>query len=256
VNMQGYGFTFDGVHSDAYNIYFEKSYHPLTPPLTAQIQTVPKMPGGWYYRTDLGPRIIQLDIAVKSDSLANFRPNFRSIASWLDPAKGLKTLTFDNDPDVSYQAVLYNESQAVIINQLVLIGLASIYFLCPDPYGYGAAAATLNIPSGTASKTLTLESVSTDCFPVINVTFAAAATEYKITHSESGEFVRVIYNFVANDRLLIDCTKGLIQINGVDQMQALDINSDFFSLVSGTNTFTIAPSNVGTTAVDHTPRYL
>lgn len=257
MNMQGYGFTFDGVHSDNYSIYLEKTYHPVTPPLNAQIQSVPKMPGAWYYRTDLGPRVIQIDIALKSDSRLNFRPDVRAIAAWLDPAKGQKTLIFDNESDKSYQAVLYNDGgQPAIINQLVLIGRTSLYFLCADPYAYGSAAPTLNIASGTASASLTLEANSSECFPVINVTFSAASTEYKITHSESGEFVRVIYNFAANDKLLIDCTKGLIQINGVDQMQALDINSDFFALVSGTNTFNIAPSNVGATTVDHTPRYL
>lgn len=256
MNLQGYGLTFGGTHTDTFNIICEKTIQPLTPPLIFQSQTVPDKAGAWYFRTDLGARKIQVDIAVQTDSLSDFRPNLRAMANWLDPSKGVQPLIFDNEPDKTYYALLYNDSgQPIDITQLVLLGRMSLFFICPDPFAYGTAAPSTTIASGTASKAITLSGMAR-VYPKITVTFAATATEYKITHNESGKFVRVIYGFSANNELVIDCSKGTVEVNGIIQMPAVDINSDFFPLVEGVNTLAMAPDNLGDTVVDYTPRYL
>lgn len=253
--MIGYGFTYDDQHTDAFNLTVENTFHTLTPPLNTQMLTVPKRPGAWYFRTDYGPRVIQVDIVLKSDSLINFRPDVRAISGWLDPSQGPRSLIFDNEPDKTYQAVLYtNGGDPPNITQMVLLGKTSLYFMCPDPYAYDAMEQTVTISSGTTSEAITNDNTETQ--PIITVTFSTTASSFKITKQETGEYVNVIYNFAANDQLVIDCDKGLVTINGINQMNALDINSDFFSLSNGTNTLEIDNANLGQTVVVYTPRYL
>ncbi len=94
--------------------------------------------------------------------------------------------------------------------------------------------------------------------PITTVTFPrVGATDFKITHLETGKSVRVIYNFAVNDVLVIDHEKCLVTINGLRAMASLDLSSRFFELAPGTNTLVATTTGGGAyTKVDYKERWL
>ncbi len=95
--------------------------------------------------------------------------------------------------------------------------------------------------------------------PIITATFSVSgATDYKVTHLETGKSVRVINNFNANDVLVIDHSKMYVTINGSTAMPKLDLSSEFFELNKGTNTLTISMATGGSayTQISYKERWL
>jgi predicted phage tail component-like protein len=95
-----------------------------------------------------------------------------------------------------------------------------------------------------------------DSLPIIDVTFTGSATEYKITHQETGKYVRIVFNFVSGNTLKIDLTKRKILINGSLNMASYDVNSTPFKLQKGNNTFVIDQRSVSTNTISYTRRKL
>jgi phage-related protein len=94
-------------------------------------------------------------------------------------------------------------------------------------------------------------------FPRIEATFTAAASEFKIEHTQKGEYVRVVRDFVEGDVLEIFFGSQKIVLNGIITMTSLDwANSDFFTLDPGAQTLTIEPVDVSDTKIYWKPRWL
>lgn len=253
-----YGFTYNGVNSNDMGVFARRTRHSILPPMLSRTIQVPKRPGLWYIRTDLGPRWIQVDIAVLADSPEDLRQKVRALASWLNPAKGPQALSFDNEPDKTYYAVLDegggggSGSQATDITQLVTLGQGTLTFLCPDPYAYGAETSVAFV-SDTATPNV---DGTAETWPRIEVTFTATATQFSVTHTQTGRAVILDNVFNAGDTLVIDCAKQLVQVNGVASMASLDLASDFFTLTPGSQTLQISPTGVCSATVYWTPRWL
>ncbi len=114
-----------------------------------------------------------------------------------------------------------------------------------------------NLSPGTVTNVVNnLGTAST--LPVITAIFTkAGATDFKITHLESGKSIRVIYNFALNDVLVIDHEKCLVTINGLRAMTSLDLSSRFFELDPGDNTLVATTTGGGAyTKVDYEERWL
>lgn len=106
-----------------------------------------------------------------------------------------------------------------------------IEFYCADPLAYGLVR-TMEIPD-----TLT---VLCDYFvlPIITVEFDGAVSGYTVTDSKSGDHVEVQHNFVANDKLIIDCENESVKLNGTLIMNEVTYASDFLKLYTGENELT------------------
>jgi predicted phage tail component-like protein len=107
----------------------------------------------------------------------------------------------------------------------------------------------------TTTSTTIVNEGSAPCTPVFNVEFTSSASEFRI-QNEDGKFVRVIWTFVAGDRLVVDFKKRKISINFTVRMTSLDFSSNWFDLRPGENKLTVTPSGVAATTINYTPRWL
>lgn len=127
------GFSFDGVHSSTYGIYLAKSPFLLLPELTNYFETIPGREGVLDYGSNYQQREIKLSCMVLAVSEQDLKKKSRAIAAWLDPAKGLKRLIFDAEPDKFY---LTRVTRGVQVEQIAKQGRFEVTFTAPDPYAY------------------------------------------------------------------------------------------------------------------------
>ncbi|MGY6209735.1 distal tail protein Dit [Cytobacillus firmus] len=97
---------------------------------------------------------------------------------------------------------------------------------------------------------------SAESNPIIEVTFTAPATEFTITLQETGEFVRVIWNFVAGSKLEIDLAKRKVIIDGNVRMSAYYWRNKPFKILPGSNNLLMSPAGVATTQIKFRPRWM
>ncbi|QQE80936.1 distal tail protein Dit [Alicyclobacillus sp. SO9] len=251
--MSGYGFTYNGVASSNYNVTATDTITGILPPLKGRTISVPNRPGAWYIRTDLGPRWIKVKVAITETSNTSLRTQIRQIAQWLSTVNGPQTLVFDNEPGLTYYAVLDAGmstgagTQSTDIKQLVTLGQGELTFMCVDPFAYGTQE-SLAFASDSASPNVT---GTYETWPTIDVTFTGGATDFKVSLGRL--YVLVNHIFVAGDTLTVDCSKQEIQINGVSAMADLGLSSNFFALQPGAQTLSITPTGVTTASVSWTP---
>lgn len=86
--------------------------------------------------------------------------------------------------------------------------------------------------------------------PTLNITSVKVIQYPTITPT-----TQVPYTFKSGDHLTIDCTKGIILINGQPHFEALDPASRFIALHSGANTITATPTNFTNMKITYQERY-
>ncbi|WDL98121.1 distal tail protein Dit [Alicyclobacillus sp. ALC3] len=253
-------FTFGGQSCDAYGLKCLTVDRSFLPPLTARTVAVPKRPGVWYLRSDLGPRTVNIGVSLIKTDLVTLTQAKQVIGGWLYPNNQIQPLVLPDEPDKTYYAVVDINSPLILAaaggsttNQPLLYGAGSsiLTFLCPDPYGYGQQV-TAQFAGDVLSPNV---GGTAETYPTISLALTAATSSLKVAHS-SGLFVLLNYSFSAGDTVTIDCVRQVVTINGATALTALDISSDFFALQPNNNTITITPSATATGSVAWTERYL
>ncbi len=237
--------SFNGITKDYVQVVSGSNRKPWAP-VERDYQEVPNRPGAYMRKKrKTKPRPLPIPVLIKAKDIPDLQKLKENFAAWLvhdDP----KPLILDDEPDRTYYAVVDGSFDP---DELVNFGQGVIPFICPDPYKYGSEK-TVTLGTGSINNEGTVES------PLIfNVTFTAAASEYKITHQESGGFIRVIWNFVAGDKLVIDLAKRKVIINDNVNMTAYYWRNRPFMLGPGANNLTITPANVATTQIKFRPRW-
>lgn len=240
-----YGFTFNGVHSSTFGIVMRSKGRQVLPSTQDAYMQVPGRAGSYLFPQAYNDRIISVDCAIITDTLENLRSELRDIAAWLS-VTDREALVFDDEPDKTYMAKLDN---VVDLTQTLGLGEFSLEFRA-EPFAQGITVAASNIEGVAIMRVGTASAL-----PILTATFTAAATEYKLLQVETGDYVRVVTNFAVGDVLVIDCDKQLVSKNGLSAMNVLALESDFFKLVSGSNTFTATP-NSATLNISYMPRWL
>lgn len=90
--------------------------------------------------------------------------------------------------------------------------------------------------------------------PVFTVSFFGHASDYTITHPETGKFIRVERDFQPGDVMVVDCNAELVTVNGQRAMNDLDNFSDFLSVIRGDNNYEFYPV-VAEVEIRYTPRW-
>ncbi|MGE7650472.1 distal tail protein Dit [Peribacillus frigoritolerans] len=235
-------FTFNGIKKDYLIPLFGNNREPWAP-VERQYQEIPGRPGS-YMRNKRIVKQRSLPVPVLIHDLnMDYNELKEDLAEWLihDEAK---PLIFEDEPNRIYYAVV---DGAFNPEDIVVFGKGTIPFVCPDPYKYGPEE-TIILGTPPIQNVGTVES-----HPVFSIKFTAPVSEFKLTHG-NGKFVRVIYNFVANDLLVIDMNKRKITINNNVRMTSLDLNSNWFSFQPGNNTIT--SSTGATTTIKFRPKWL
>lgn len=174
-------FTFDGIDSSQYFLV-TKIRRSVVPPIKDKLVVVPNRPGAYDFGWDYQVREIEVDIAIKAQTIPELRQKVRDIAKWLTTSEA-KPLIFSDEPDKMYYARLSGDTN---LDQMAELGQGTLKFICPDPYAYAASPTTLQV----ASSPFTVNNPGTaDTYPVITVAFSQPATFFGITKEK--EYVMV-----------------------------------------------------------------
>lgn len=99
-------------------------------------------------------------------------------------------------------------------------------------------------------------------YPVFYISLKEDTDELKINHLQTGQFVRLVHDFMAGDVVMIDCgypketvNTGFVTINSERAMLDLDISSDFFPLIKGVNDINVYPRAVANVEMHWVPRW-
>jgi predicted phage tail component-like protein len=228
-------FTFNNERRD-YIAVLQGRKRPPWSPIKRSILAVPGVPGGFLQSTDIDVRTIEVPVFIKGENLTHLQRLKEDLAAWLVTDRPAP-LVFDDDPDRTYYAVV---DDTVGFDEIIKFGSGTIKFICPDPYVYGKEQTT-NATVTTSGQSVNVSNTgSAKTYPVITATFFASAQEFKV--SKENQFVRVIWNFVAGDVLIVDFSKRKVLINGNLAMTSIDLMSDFFALEKGDNVLQFTPS--------------
>ena len=215
-------------------------------PIQQEVVRQVRITGGSHYvKSRLLERVLTVDYAILTSGLEDNRAKIDALNSILF-VKEPVPIVFSDEPTKTYYGILDGTQD---FEEMIFKGEGNLVFLCPDPYKYG----TERTYTLSSSPIVNGGTASTDA--IFTATFTASATEFKITHQQTGKFVRVIWNFVQGDVLVIDLSKRKITINNNLQMAAYDWMSQPFQLQPGNNNFTLTPSNVTTTQIKFKPRW-
>lgn len=222
------GFTYGGVHSDAFSLLVNKKNVPLTPPIENRLQEISGYDGAWDYGISYQPREIEIECTLLADSLEDLKSKVRKLAGLLNPRKGSRPLIFDDDPTVQYFARLSNQ---IPLEQIGMLGTFTLQFVCPDPFTYA-----VDLRSG---------SFASDLRTVHNGTYLAKP-KFTITH---GGGIGILSNtrpdgiveqieFTEDSpagTYVIDCKEMTITVDGEAGYNF--VQGDFISMPEGENYF-------------------
>lgn len=239
--------TFNSILSTSKNIIIKDVKRPVKAVLNDKFQELPGKHGSYLIPGKFKDSSIKVEIAMEEVSLAAVRSKVRELATWLHTTDWA-ILIFSDEPDLYWLAKCTNIED---LEQTVLVGETVIEFRV-QPLAYGTEIAT-----DFVGDTVTVDNIgSVEIYPRFLVTFTASATEWKVSNT-SGQYARIVDDFVLGDVLSIDSATGAILKNGVRAMNNLDWqNSRFFALTPGDNTLSITPTGKCTCQVKFDPCYV
>ncbi|HEY8342855.1 MAG TPA: distal tail protein Dit, partial [Calditerricola sp.] len=165
------GFMYNGIHSSNKGIYRVTDIRrSILPPITSRLLTVPSRAGAYYQGHEYGVRQIEVDIVLKESTPAILRERVRALAAWLKPGGQPKDLVFDDEPSLTWKAVLSGDTD---LEEIVAVGKGTLTFLCPDPVALGQE---VTVSLGTSGGTVTPGGTA-PAWPVIRAT-----VQQPITH--------------------------------------------------------------------------
>lgn len=243
------GFTFAGVHSSTRHVRLLRSPVSILPGTRDKIISIPGRHGSFRVLPDLEERHLRLECWLAATTTAELNDRLRVARDWLNPLRGAQQLLFDNIINRFYLAAYAGNSLDAEIkaNQ----GLFTLNFVCADPFLYNSLESEFNFTNSTNVT----NAGTHPCDPVFRFTFTAAAAELRITLT--GRQIRIVHNFQIGNVLDVNCVTGGVLIAGARAMDRLDWqNSEFFSLVPGSNLITLTPINVCSANVRYRERWL
>ena len=182
----------------------------------------PGADGKYLTSNTLNPRQIVVKYLLKNTS-ANYRENFNKLNLLLHKTEA-KQLKFTDEPDYYFNAFFESADDIEEIDNNVI---ASISFLCLDPYKYKE----VDKDTGTNRVTITkLPKNPNECVPVLIKTATASTGDKVIIKNENTTKKLVInHKFVMGDVLEIDLNADyLLKLNTTNKSELIDfVESDF-----------------------------
>lgn len=220
------GFTFGGVHSDAFGLIVNKKDIPLTPPIDNRLQELGGHDGAWDYGISYGAKPIEVECTILADSNEDLKAKARRLAGVLNPRKGSKPLTFDDEPDVQYFARLSNQ---IPLEQLGALGTFVIQFTCPDPFTYSVKERRETF---TEELKATHEGVH-EASPNLTVTHDGGSGKIENKRSDGIVEVLTFKDDSPSGTYVIDCKNKTITVD--DEAGYNFVKGTFFTLPEGVN---------------------
>ena len=193
-------------------------------PIIAEYMAVPGRAGALLVSCYIPP----VDVTVRLYLDPGYRPGPGGMAqlrakrrSWLCwPGGG--NLILPDDPEIEYvDAMLVGAGNW---SDLFESGKCELTFTLFDPIGYGMERVERTTSFNVDGTWPTL--------PEIRLV-AAAGSYLQVTLPSAGKGIRIEYDFVGGEAVVIDCAGETVEIDGADARDTVALASDFFSLDPG-----------------------
>lgn len=104
--MSQYGLTFNGTHSNSYDLIMRSNNRQLLPAYSKASVKIPGRIGQINADNSYDNRFLTIDFGFEYDTLEELQSKKRLLAKWLS---GSGKLTFDDEPDKSYNGRIYSQ---------------------------------------------------------------------------------------------------------------------------------------------------
>jgi predicted phage tail component-like protein len=140
------GFTYDGVHSNAYGLNVHR-ISLQTPEVRENEDEVPGIPGSYDFGNDVGVRSIEVEVSIVASNEADYNNKLRQVANLFHPLKTPKPLVLDRDSGKTFYA---KYSGSYSIEKIGMFGKFTIPLKCVDPFAHEESqeAKTLEYDTG------------------------------------------------------------------------------------------------------------
>src|SRR5690606_24966843 len=168
-----WGFRYNGVHSADRGVHSVTDVRrSILPPVSTRALDTPGRPGVYYQGFDYGAREIQVDIILAESTLESLRSRVRALAAWLRPDNVPRPLVFDDEPHLTWYAVLSGETD---LEEIVTVGRGTLTFLCPEPFAIGPEHV---VPISDGS--VVAAAGTADTYPIIRATVQRDITFFAV----------------------------------------------------------------------------
>ena len=220
------GFTFGGVHSDAFDLLVNKKSVPLTPEIKNRLQEIAGFDGAWDFGTSFGTKEIEIECTIMENSTDSLKSIVRQLAGFFNPQFGSRELIFDDDPKVMYRAKLSNQ---IPLEQIGMLGTFTLQFTCSDPFTYSVDERTEDVSNGG----LVIHNGAHIAHPTFTVTKGEGEATLKITHADNTVEVAQFTPSSPSGTYTIDSKEKTITREGRGAYD--DVLGDFPSLFAAEN---------------------
>jgi predicted phage tail component-like protein len=165
---------FDNVHSANFDLVV-KTFKPIRAPIKNRFINIPNFDGAHYEGGNLDILYIPAEISFITKSSLDMHYLKRQIAYWLRPRESPVPLIFDEDPTITYFAIL--DGTADLDRLFSKVGKSTITFACPDPYGFGEEdSQIINDPIGSNVNDIVINNGTAETFPLFRATILEQIT--------------------------------------------------------------------------------
>lgn len=235
-------FTFNGIDSRTLFPITNAIHRPYLPPINVPSFNIPNRAGAVsIQRNDIGTREITVEVTFLMNSHEEVRQRVRDMAAFLLYSED-KPLIFSDEPNLLYYA-RFNQDNTDL-EEIAFMGRGELNFTCFDPYAYELEETTVTMPD-LASETNVVNNGSTFVYPRFRIAPTLNSTYLKITNVTTDEFMYYNALVAAGSALIIDHASNQVYDEGTKEnlVRNITLDSQFFSLVTGTNTILIQNQN-------------
>ncbi|TGB04687.1 phage distal tail protein [Halobacillus salinus] len=249
------------------------SFNVSPPTVKRSMTEAAGMDGARVTRSKLDVRKVEIGLQVESESVVEL-DDLKHKLYGVFFSREAYTIRLDYKPDWEIYAMQDGGYEFDYITQMD--GGFLIELVMPDPYIYSveqeqivdaSGDPTITIPALFAAQETPIVRPGTNAESpfIAEITFTDPGTEYVLKHVQSGRYIRLLFGFTSGDKLRIysnwktDTGQSVrkIELNGERNMTMLDIvNSAFFWLGPGGNTFEVLPSTGVKTKIKYRERWL
>lgn len=201
--------------------------------------------GSYFIKKRFPERPMPVDCALISENIDDMRVLVNRLNEILDVPKPVP-IVFSDEPTMTYTGILEGLPDW---DEFIYKGKGVLPFM-REPHKEGTER------TYTVGASAITNGGSKGSNPIFTITFTAPASEFKITHQETGKYVKVVYDFVAGNTLIIDLRKRKVLIDNILQMTAYSLDSQPFEILPGSNTFVITPTSAATTQITFKPKWV
>lgn len=209
-------------------------------------QETPGMPGAHFVGVKEKPRTIEVDVLILGDDTDDYQDRLDDIADKLD-LEQLEKLSF-SDQNGHYRAMLDGDTD---YEQLFAGGEVTLSFFCPKPFRYADQDTFHDIGTGGTITRSGRKAV----YPTLTVTFTEDTDEFLIRKIDTGEQLRVQYNFTAESELIVNMARRELDIDGQQQHDRFDITETTFFTLGKTTQLEVRSAGVDNVEVSYRGRF-